>query len=1015
MWQRLHDHGIGRGALSERFFMKQKSILGLVALALTSAAWSQTYENWTVVQCPPEIPPNIVASTFINHAEFRINFTNFNMGALPVTAPPYRGWSETVNFINDFGAHMSCNTGFNIETFPLSGSGQRAASLYNYGTIDCGTLGTSNVFIIGGFLFNLLGSGEGVKCKVNATNIVSSGTINMGFNSLLTLKGDRIDLSYGNLTMENFGFIGFGEGEILFYRGGFFDGYWGISEPEVNINPTFYYEGVPPYTQPHIVTNRNYAVIEQQLGGGTFNPYLLDVVDQSGSNRTVRAVFLSNTNPAITANVYFPAFSGDPYQLGPDIIEWSWVSTNFVDVITNYLYLEDTFLSDHNFQLLLNGYAGVGYNRPTYIPRNYNFYQGSQFPLGVPAVSTVIPPGTFLTPQRNVTNEWTAYQAIFQPASTIMGEVAGQNVTNLPGRIELTADKYLVLTNAHISSVNYLLLKATNHFGGSAGAEISAPFADLYLRSTNGFLNITNVLAPYLPRPIGICELFSARWTNIIDNITNRYHVLFVDTQLEPSSPLLVQTLSLSATNAATRDDHIVISDVFNVTSNLWLNTRRLTLATNAPGGPTPAGILNYLNPAVLWPSATPRLQYLTNHGGIRAQNLIVFGGSQNSPYTGPDSSTNPYAVFVNTGGITNFGSFIFATNFLNSGTFLATGGTLQLRQARTAVLTNGAFLATGAAGTIRIDADSLLVSNHVLQAGNTLTLSITNSLDDGSLTDGADFVTHPNIWNVGYGINLLTRPARGGLLATTVTNTGLPGAKVPNSWAGLDRGPVAAGFSNNGALGRLILDGLTNTTRFEFTPVTGSNALYVDCLELRNHMTKLDGSGNVANLLFQPGMKIYYAQLIINGVSWAEKLNGKNGGGLNWVPSYAGTYSSTNVVYPDGTTNRLNQALVQSCNLDSDGDGILNCQDPTPVFVPSQVGLTAARAYLPQPAVVLSWNSIPYSTNWVFYKPTLQTAQWQLLTNFVLGSAGGRQQIVQPSALNSSRFYRVRVDAAMP
>ena len=143
--------------------------------------------------------------------------------------------------------------------------------------------------------------------------------------------------------------------------------------------------------------------------------------------------------------------------------------------------------------------------------------------------------------------------------------------------------------------------------------------------------------------------------------------------------------------------------------------------------------------------------------------------------------------------------------------------------------------------------------------------------------------------------------------------------------------------------------------------------------------------------------------------------LRSKNGGGLNWVPSYAGTYSSTNVVYPDGTTNRLNQALVQSCNLDSDGDGILNCQDPTPVFVPSQVGLTAARAYLPQPVVVLSWNSIPYSTNWVFYKLTLQTAQWQLLTNFVLGSAGGRQQIVQPSALNSSRFYRVRVDAAMP
>ncbi len=134
----------------------------------------------------------------------------------------------------------------------------------------------------------------------------------------------------------------------------------------------------------------------------------------------------------------------------------------------------------------------------------------------------------------------------------------------------------------------------------------------------------------------------------------------------------------------------------------------------------------------------------------------------------------------------------------------------------------------------------------------------------------------------------------------------------------------------------------------------------------------------------------------------------------MNWVPSYAGTFSSTNLVYPNGTTNRVNLALVQSCTQDSDGDGILNCQDPTPVFVPSLVGLSAVLANLPQPGVVLSWNSIPYSTNTVFYKPTLQTANWQVLTQFVLGSAGGRQQIVQPPAAGS-RFYRVRVDAAMP
>ena len=77
--------------------------------------------------------------------------------------------------------------------------------------------------------------------------------------------------------------------------------------------------------------------------------------------------------------------------------------------------------------------------------------------------------------------------------------------------------------------------------------------------------------------------------------------------------------------------------------------------------------------------------------------------------------------------------------------------------------------------------------------------------------------------------------------------------------WAGQDLGPVAAGYSNNAALGRLILDGLTNTTQFWFqpatgTPATGTNALYVDYLEFRDYMTNFDHSGNLANLKFSSG-----------------------------------------------------------------------------------------------------------------------------------------------------------------
>jgi hypothetical protein len=178
--------------------------------------------------------------------------------------------------------------------------------------------------------------------------------------------------------------------------------------------------------------------------------------------------------------------------------------------------------------------------------------------------------------------------------------------------------------------------------------------------------------------------------------------------------------------------------------------------------------------------------------------------------------------------------------------------------------------------------------------------------------------------------------------------------------------------------------------------------------------MTNFDGSGNLANLQFAPGMKIYYAQLIINGVSLAEKLNGKNGGGLNWVSAYAGTFSSTNMVYPDGTTNRLNLALVQSCDLDSNGNGIYNCQDPAPVFVSSELDLAAAFTNAPPHSVLLSWNSLPYSTNHVFFKPSLTASNWQLLTNFVLGPVGGRQQVLDPVGAGG-RFYHVRVDAPLP
>jgi len=1014
-----------------------------MALVLGPAALSQTsslYENWGVVQCPPEVPPTIDASNFVNHGEFLINFTNAALLTLPVTTKPFET-SSTLNYTNDFGAVMSCNAGFRMETFPPpAGPRQRAGSLYNNGTIDCGTVGTSNVIIISGLSFNLVGTGAGVKCQVNASNIYNPGTIGMGFDSLLSLSGENLDLSHGILTMDNSGFNGNGTSGTIFFSGGFFDGYWGLGIANTNlypngIDPSAYYGSTPPTTQYHLVTNRNYTVTFQQLGGTNFVPYLLDVTDTSGSNRTVRAVFLSNTNPTITAKVYLSSYY--QYALDPDIVELSSVSTNAQGITTNFIYIQDTFLTYTNIQLFLDGFAGSGINRPTYIPENYGIYQvqGGQYFFGTAAAPTTIPPGTFIA--GNVTNQYTAYQALFQPGSVVLADVPGQNVTNQPGRIELTADKYLTLPEAQISSGSYLLMKATNHFGGSAGAQIASPFADVYLRSTNGLLNLTNVLVPTMPRPIGICDLFSARWTNFVAGVTNRYHVLFVDLQVAPQSLLMVQTLNLSVTNAVahTNDDSIFIRDVFNVTSNLLIDTRRLTVTTNGSDSLAPVGILNYLNPSILWPGATPRLQYLTNNGIIECANFAVFGGSQTSPYSGPDNSTNAYAAFVNTGGVTNYGAAIFANYFRNSGTFFASGGALRVQQAQTVILTNGAFLAPGTAGAMTIQGSSLLVSNHVLQAGAALTLSATDYLDDGSLNVGADAVTNKNTWYAGYGINLPVLPASSSLLATTISNTGPAGALVPNLWSGQDRGPVTAGYNNNAAVGRLILDGRDARTRFNFQRTGLTNALYVDLLELKDWTTNADNLGNFIGVNLDPNFTVYYGDAVVAGHSIAEKLNlkygyaGASGGRFCWVSNYnTGFFSSTNVTYTDGSVHRLNRALVYSCNLNSNGqpypatgganatcDGTILKPDPIPVLTPASLMLTGTFTNQPVRSIVLSWNTIPLSTNALYAAPSPLTpgTNWQLVTNFVTDATlGGRATYTDPIKANAPRYYRVQAQS---
>ena len=969
--------------------MKRQILIGLASVAMVSVALggtSSSYDNYLVLISPPATLPVVDATNFINHSAFIENFLNLIVNRTTVEIQPYTT-ANTVNYTN-FGV-LSSLAGFQFDYFNThTQSYTNAGNLYNGvgAVINCGGTNDGPYFTTNNldFFFGAVSLG-GAVCVAEATNIVNRGTIEMGPDSLLSLQGQNVSLAGGLLNMEGFETGGFsltlGINSVGFFgTAGMFDGYWGLGQTPDNYNPLAYFTSLSPSSPAHWVTNRDYTAMEQFLSLPQANAYLNPFAVVGPSNFLYQIVFLQNTDPSISNNVYFP---------GDAMVEWVWPATNFVTgtVQTNHLYLEDFMIGITNLSLTTNGIgpASTGYS-DTFIPTNYYFFQSGALNFGTP-VTPGLPPGV-IGPNTNWTTEFTAYEALFLPTTVIPGELAGQTYTNMPGRIEVTASKQLDLSSSRIAGLNYLRLTAPNNFTQDRNTRIMVPMADYNLGVTNATLTFSNLLAPTCPRLNGYVDVFSTTWTNIDSaNITNTYFITMVDSHLASWSPCQLQNLTLHATN-------VVISDVLTVLSNITIDAYNLTITTNGPGSQTPAGQLVIPSGLALGYSNLPRLRTLTNNGTISVQNAATFG-----------SSSQPLWDFVNRGSVLVQGCSVWATNFVDTGLIDGGAGPINVAAA-SAVLSNGVFNAPFS--DIILGAGSLFITNQILNAGHSLVIWATNSLSDGGPASG-------NVWTAGVlGFNLTFEPPVASLLGTTITDTAPAYASVACQWAGQDLGPVAAGYSNNAALGRLILDGGTPASSFVFNAPDGNNALYVDYLEFRNNLTNFDSSGNLANLYFGPGMKIYYAQLIINGVSWAEKLNHQNGGGLNWVSAYAGAFSSTNLVYPDGTTNLLNLALVQSCDLDSNGNGIANCKDPAPVLVQSQVGLAAALTNAPPHEVVLSWNSIPYSTNSVLFKPSLAATNWQLLTNFVLGSAGGRQRIVDPVTAGG-RFYRVRVEGASP
>jgi len=939
---------------------------------------------------PPNIIPNFDATNFVINASFAINYVGTGSSPSVQVYQP----RNTLNYTNT--GLMTVNSGLEFDTLTTNQlvPHKMAANFYNSGGVYAGSTNGSQY---GQIYYQGYG-----QILVNATNVYNpSGTLEVGYNGQIALSGWNLELEDGLLAVE----------PNPIYTNSYYTSS-GVSIPNWNLTPSYGTNGGwIPGTALQATSASAPSPASFTLNNST--PYFDVKFDpNNSSNVIVRMVFIQSSPASLGYNVYFEPpnqvnpVAGNVFAGGVDI-EWyaPYINPATGATGTNYLYLND--------DMVAAAAPGAWYSRNG-LPACFYFWNSTTPSItGTPATAgyqSGLPVTVF-------TNQYSAFSGslIDISVATNAGPSFTGNITNLPGRIVINASNELSLADAVISGPNYISITCTNQFNGSGGASISAPYSDLNLGVTNGFLTISNLLQPTISQCSGPVQAYSGRfftYPNVYGG-SNDFRVLIIGDNFQTQSPSWIRNLILNATN-------LVVSDVLNVYGTLSANAQSLTLNSNQVGGGATSldGELNWDSGSPFNTIQMPNLVWFTNNGAMRCLSTMTFGNSYtNYPYLvsgyqwqgghyAPYTATNHLpsgwmGAVINNGVITNIATIASALVFSNNGVITSSVSSFTL-QASSASFLNGA---TVAGVDVFVNATNLLINGETIVAGHALNLTGTASTGDGQYNLVANGLTNGNIWVVGAsavggadsGLNITNNPFNGDFLGTTVTNYAPAGKTINNVWAGADRSQYVSGFQNNLALGHLILDAVTNSQgqagKFTFAGVNGAtNALYVDCLELRDYCGNLDTNSNPTQLSFPTNFFIYYAQAYRNGIPAAEKLNHTgldNKGGVNhlrWVPSYVGYFSYTNLVYPDGTTNAVNMALAQSPDYSSgavfkngypEGNNAL----PTQIFVPEEINLAVTLTNGSQRR--LAWDIPASCTNYyVQYVTNLLTPNWVNLTN---------------------------------
>lgn len=995
-----------------------------------------------------DVPPIIDAIVWINQTTF--NVWN-DVGAF--NPLPYRPQNTEV-FTNVPGAAMFGVPGFDFLT-DRYGAKSAMRVWVNEGTLQAADVPPGSIAL----------PEQTSLVSVWADQIVNWGPLEVSTKGVVRLTGRSIDVSRAGLRagptlLDPFLYITSLGTSNYYNSAGIEDLYWGLGNNNrlrgggrpIAIPGGFY---LPcPWTPTHEVYVPTWPYTNMiSLPTLNFCNYAAEVWTYwlSATSRVVHVAFYPTNwvDPNFTTTVQFMLTSDD----GGGTITYGFHNTEYDIVwrtnVTYSIYLQDAFAFETNL------FYGQNLGATTRRPNCFTVFRGSPYLtnwLGAGG-NTVFDPTLLYNPtyRTNVVPiNYAAYGAavygyILPSPAFLLNNL--WDSTNLLGRIDVFGTN-VSLHRTRLRGESSLVLQASA-LADNRLASVDAPWVNFDIGSTNPHLLITNLAPRQVRRFNGTLRCYSAVWDNFeyLPTRTNyiRFHVSFLDHDLRGLQPVVTDRF-------AAKVGSLTVQDPLSIGKRFHFEGTNLTF-NNGGGLALPPGYS-------LAGSNLPTLLNFTNEGVVTISMAQAHFGDDRVNGQGQPM---PLLSFVNRGTNTATSFFVRSGLIFNSGTLEAAGGILNLEAGRlelggqnvaavvtnittnivfdpiilalvtnvsTNITTNTLAARLSSRSLIDIRARDLVASNSLIECAR-LSVAVTNSLEAGDLSA-------PSTWITTHGFQLPHRPTNGSLMAVTLlTRAVQPFQQVDAVWAGRNLGPVPAGFSNNLALGRLILDG-TEESVFRFSGPTAGSGFYVDYIEFQNYATNFFGPRRSVEI--DPTLTIFFAHANIA----AEKLTNTFPGRMVWVPGFLGPLSTTNITCycsnADGTitTNSypMNLALASSKDIDSDADGIVNADDLDPLNLCACSGtllsweqileLFGGPGQPPDPQtdrprllverdrekdqLILMWDGPAGLLNRLEYRSSLSTGTWQTVTNLATGPVGRRLSVRLPLPPEGQGFYRLRL-----